>query len=232
MPKRKSSSRSGRRYKKRRYSKKSSGKGYLKKAVARVVKSMSETKYLMGTSGNVGMLDNAWYFTNIPNWLPNGTGAHARIGEKVFAKGIAVKLNIIENTANTSSDTIFLKFYWIRSTDFTSNGITGPTWSVYSGNFGSQVGANLTNCFVNTDRIKVLQSFSIKIPPAPFNDLQRWKQKQLWLPINRTLTYNDGSGQLKNGNYYLIGAVQNLGGNGGFADVNLQFDFKMYFKDV
>lgn len=206
--------------------------------VQRQILNMTETKYTLNSVPpealalfhNKGTVNGASVITGLLR-SNQGVTQYSRIGDKIFAKGLQIKLALY---AGTNAQ--------MRYRVMVCSGQRDDTTAVAPPGFWRNESLNRFMDTVNVDRYKIVYHKTIFVKPGDMsvettsNLLDNVKYHKLYIPLNRQIKYlPDGSVQVQydQDNMFLVVIPwRNTTDTDTITVANLEVVWKLYFKDM
>lgn len=196
-------------------------KAKLTKVVKSIVNKVSETKHYNANWIN-DYLNGAMKACNLTFAIAQGTSGSQRIGDKIYLKGVSVK--VVQSTTLTVP--VSLHYAIIGSDDE----ITGNNTTVTASDYVKNAGIDSDLWRLDPERMQILKKGVVRIRPVIDSAAEKKNYRTFYTKMNRNFQYNPASGYARFKNYYLLTWAAVSGG--GLNNTRSQFEVQVYFTDV
>lgn len=193
----------------------------------RVTQKVAETKSAYNSISSSNMFDQVVYARNLLYFMAQGTGSEQYIGEKMFIKNIHIKgqLTFTGTTERNKSYRLLV----IRANQAFTTSSTAITYSdvFRSGSSNSALPASCLH--TDNHKVTVLYDSGPKVAVKQYLTHIPIHPIDINLKINKSVHWTaDGSGYIKNGNYYVIYMADD---QSAANMASVAWDFTVNFKD-
>lgn len=240
-------SRKGRRAVRRVYKRRSSVRAtQLVPMVKKIIRGAQETKSVRQTGSLSNVLHRDSFYVTPFTVISNGTGDNNKVGNRVWVKGVALRMNMIRSSSFFNDIKMRVVAFHNPRNEIDTSELFQANWAgggtVITPNLFFNEGSNLEYIRHQWLGIKPVidRTFYIKsnnFGSATSNVTQSARPFNIWIPLNQYVNYQDkGGGGSQQPVRNLILYVYFYGGGLISSDLNILFssiqsEYRVYFKD-
>lgn len=205
------------------------------KAVAKIakaaVKKTEETKSAYNSISSTNVFDGLVYARNLLYFMAQGTGSEQYIGEKMWLKNIHIKghMSLTWTNAVSTERNKTYRFLVIRANQAFTTTSTAVTYSDIFRSGSSNSALPSTCLHTDNHKITVLYDSGAKVVQKAYKENVPIVPIDINIVIDKPVVWTaDGSGYIKNGNYYLVYMAEDQSA----ANIaTVAWDFTVNYKD-